>query len=371
MKLNKKQFDAFSMEIATFGNIPILSKYCGIGCVFCKVHTDSYLGQYPRIPEIDEEDLLKGFEFINPKVRYVRLGAGALVAPHTDPFLHPKIYDFIKMASEYFPEKTITTVTTGAYIDVNKLDYLNSIPNYGIDLSLITMQEQRESIIPRSERERALRILQDGPVNKCTIMFTGNQDEIKRDLELLHNLGIHKRGRQILVRRIEHTATSQTRLKALSGASIDGYEECIAWVKRNYPNVIFTVPVLKDVFRGGNNEYFIEAEERINDQKRIIESYPQNCVINLISPESGYEFFSEVYAQYPNVKVNLVKNRLYGGSVTVAGLLNHGDIMAQFSPTNNDVMILPHEMYNSEDVDIQGHPRRELEEYYHCKIHVI
>jgi hypothetical protein len=94
-------------------------------------------------------------------------------------------------------------------------------------------------------------------------------------------------------------------------------------------------------------------------------------VINLISPESGYEFFSEVYAQYPNVKVNLVKNRLYGGSVTVAGLLNHGDIMAQFSPTNNDVMILPHEMYNSEDVDIQGHPRRELEEYYHCKIHVI
>ena len=42
MVLNKEQFDAFRMEIATFGNIPILSKYCGIGCVFCKVHTDSY-----------------------------------------------------------------------------------------------------------------------------------------------------------------------------------------------------------------------------------------------------------------------------------------------------------------------------------------
>lgn len=43
MVLNEKQFDAFRMEIATFGNIPILSQYCGIGCVFCKVHTDSYL----------------------------------------------------------------------------------------------------------------------------------------------------------------------------------------------------------------------------------------------------------------------------------------------------------------------------------------
>lgn len=36
MVLNQEQFDAFRMEIATFGNIPILSQYCGIGCVFCK-----------------------------------------------------------------------------------------------------------------------------------------------------------------------------------------------------------------------------------------------------------------------------------------------------------------------------------------------
>ena len=53
MKLNKEQLDAFSMEISTFGNIPICSQYCGIGCVFCKVHTDSYLGHYPKIAFID------------------------------------------------------------------------------------------------------------------------------------------------------------------------------------------------------------------------------------------------------------------------------------------------------------------------------
>lgn len=70
MVLNQEQFDAFRMEIATFGNIPILSQYCGIGCVFCKVHTDSYLGHYPKIPPIDREDLLKGFEYINPNVKY-------------------------------------------------------------------------------------------------------------------------------------------------------------------------------------------------------------------------------------------------------------------------------------------------------------
>ena len=172
MILNQEQFDAFRMEIATFGNIPILSQYCGIGCVFCKVHTDSYLGHYPckvhtdsylghypKIPQIDEEDLLKGFQYVNSNVNYVRLGAGVLVAPHTDPFLHPKIYDFIKITSEHFPTKKVTTVTTGAYIREDKVDFLNSISNYGVDLSLITMQEQREAIIPRSERERTMYLL--------------------------------------------------------------------------------------------------------------------------------------------------------------------------------------------------------------------
>ena len=354
MVLNKEQFEAYSMEIATFGNIPILSKYCGIGCVFCKVHTDSYLGHYPKIPMIDEEDLLEGFKYINPKVNYVRLGAGVLVAPHTDPFLHPKIYDFIKLASEHFPTKKISTVTTGAYIREDKLDFLNSITNFGIDLSLITMQEQRESIIPRSARERTMHLLKYAPLNKCTLMFTGNLDELKRDLELLHKLGVQNKVRQILVRRIEHTETSQPKLKKLSQACIEGYEECITWVKQNYPNVIFTVPILKDVFRGGNNEYFIEAEERISMQKEIIKSFPNDTFINLISPLSGYEYFKKSYEDMPNVKVNLINNHLYGGSVSVAGLLNHGDIKEQFKPERNDVMILPSEMYNSEDVDILG-----------------
>lgn len=66
MVLNEKQFDAFRMEIATFGNIPILSRYCGIGCVFCKVHTDSYLGHYPKIPAIDKEDLLRALNTLTP-----------------------------------------------------------------------------------------------------------------------------------------------------------------------------------------------------------------------------------------------------------------------------------------------------------------
>lgn len=163
MILNEDQFDAFRMEIATFGNIPILSQYCGIGCVFCKVHTDSYLGHYPKIPKIDKEDLLRGFNYVNPNVNYVRLGAGVLVAPHTDPFLHPDIYEFIKLASEYFHDKKISCVTTGAYVREDKLEFLNSIPNFGIDLSLITMQDKRKLLFPDQKEKGHLLYLSTPP----------------------------------------------------------------------------------------------------------------------------------------------------------------------------------------------------------------
>ena len=230
------------------------------------------------------------------------------------------------------------------------------------------MQEQREAIIPRSARERTMYLLEHAPLNKCTLMFTGNLDDIKRDLELLYRLGVNKKVRQILVRRMEHTATSQPRLKKLSQACIDTYEECITWVKNNYPDVIFTVPIFKDVFRGGNNEYFIDADERIEKQKEIIKSLPEGTFVNLICPLSGYDYFTNAFRDVPNVKTNLIENHLYGGSVSVSGLLNHKDIREQFNPEKNDVMILPNEMYNADGCDLLGEKIHELELYYNAKI---
>lgn len=372
MKLNDELFKAFAMEIATFGNIPISSQPCGIGCVFCKVNCDSRMNRFPALPQIDEEDLRAGFRFVKPDVKYVRLGAGVLVAPHTDPYLHPKAYDFIRITAEHFPEKQVTTVTTGSYIDESRLDFLRSIPNFGIDLSLLTLQSCRERLMALPTRAKVMRILREAPLNKVTLMFTGEIDELKRDLDLLYGLGVDRRVRQILVRRIEHTKESNRKLLEVSSKCIVGYERAIAYLNANYPAVVYTVPYLNDSYRGGNNEYFIDADERIVRYRTYaLENLDKRLWI--LCAESGYEYFFRRLSDLPNVRLCLIRNHLYGGSVTVAGLLNHQDIREQFHPDGRpcDIIVLPKEMYNADGCDLTGEPMRELAAFYRAEVHAL
>lgn len=71
---------------------------------------------------------------------------------------------------------------------------------------------------------------------------------------------------------------------------------------------------------------------------------------------------------FHNVKVHLVENHLYGGSVTIAGLLNHQDIIRDFMPEKAGVVVLPKEMYDHEDKEITGRHISELQTHYNTEI---
>jgi len=367
--MTQDEFKAFSYEIINWGNIPISSKNCGIGCIFCKVHRDPILKRFPKLPEITLNDLYDGFQFINDTHNFVRLGAGVLVAAHTDPYLHPLIFDFIKHTSDFFPDKKITTVSTGSYIPEEKIAYLNSISNFGIDLSLVTMQEQRETIVPKPTRARLETLLKEGPIRKISLMFTGDMDALKRDLDKLIDLNWHTKAAEILVRRVEYTKFSPDNLNAISYASIAGYERCVSFLKENYPFIKFTVPYLNDIFLDGEeNEYLSQGKQRLIFLKNMFKN-EKSQHFNVICPDSSFTYFKKELSGYENADVYLVKNELYGGSVTIAGLLNHEDILNQFIPMKKDsIIVLPSEMYDHESNEITGRPMVELETYYNTKI---
>lgn len=366
--MTELEYKSFVYEIKNWGNIPISSQNCGIGCRFCKVHKDPILKRFEKIPKISLDELYDGFKNINESHSYVRLGAGVFVAPHTDPFLHPQIYEFIKAASEYFPDKRIRTVTTGSYVEEAKVEYLNSIPNFGIDLSLITMQSQREQIVPNATRKRIEFLLKNAPLKKISLMFTGSFLDLKADLDMLYTLGWHEKAQEILVRRIERTDLSQGDLFDISQKSIAAYPECVALLKENYPIVKFTVPFLRNEYRGADNEYFIDAEKRINLISQIAEENIKKR-IDIVIAESAFNYFSSRLKDIPNISVHLVKNKLYGGSVTVAGLLNHFDIKEQYMPSvSPDILMLPYEMYDVNNNEITGEAKSALG--YHFKTSV-
>jgi hypothetical protein len=195
-------------------------------------------------------------------------------------------------------------------------------------------------------------------------MFTGSFEDLKADLDMLLNLGWHEKGQEILVRRIEHTDLSQGELYNISEKSIKAYPECIAFLKENYPMVKFTVPYLSYEYRGGDNEYFIDADNRLDNITQLGKENKDKR-IDVIIAESAFNYFSSRLKSAPNISTHFVKNKLYGGSVTVAGLLNHSDIKSQYFPnTKPDIIMLPYEMYDTENKEITGESIRVLENYF-------
>lgn len=130
------------------------------------------------------------------------------------------------------------------------------------------MQEQREIIVPRPTRDRLETILKKKPNRKISLMFTGDLDALRRDLDKLIGLDWHVKAKEILVRRVEYTKFSPEKLNIISYQSIEKYEDCVNFLKTNYPFIKFTVPYLDEIYLNGEeNEYFTEGKERLSSIK--------------------------------------------------------------------------------------------------------
>jgi hypothetical protein len=358
--LNSRELEAFRYEIRNWNNIPLGSMHCRVNCIFCKINGDRLLRRFPPLPPITREDLVEGFAYLDPDYRFARLGAGVIVAPHTDPFLHPEIYEFIDETCRTLTNKTVTTVTTGSFIETHRLDDLHRHRNFGIDLSLVTMQASRERLMTLATRNKLHTLLETAPIRKISVMFTGDLDELERDLDMLVAGHLDIRCEQILVRRIEHVHSSPRVLKKISHASIAGYEGATALLRERYPGVEYTVPYLDERFP--REEYWSEAQQRLTKVRRRLGNYRDRKTL-VIAPEATGNFFRSGLANLDGVSVHIARNETYGGSVTVGGLLTQQELATalETQTSHPDLLIVPREMYDLDDQDLTGSPRHVFE----------
>lgn len=370
--MNSIELDAFKYEIRNWNNIPLGSQNCGVNCIFCKINADPILKRFPKIPAITLDELYTGFQEVDREYPFVRLGAGVIVAPHTDPFVHPEIYNFIQHTAKYFPSQTVSTVTTASYLELSRIDELKMISNFGIDLSLITMQSSRETLIPYSTREKMTVILREAPVRKISLMFTGNVDDLYRDLELLYSLELHKKCREILVRRIEHTSLSPNVLKKISFMSITGYEKMVKMLRQDFPEIVYTIPSLDSCYYKSGYDYFTSAESKITDISNFVQA-DMNTKHYVLTAEASYEYFHSRLSEFSNIEVVRVPNQTYGGSITVNGLLTNQDIFSVMNSINpkGESILVSKNMYDKDFRDILGNPASDIESRYHSRLTIL
>ena len=73
-------------------------------------------------------------------------GASRLAA---EPFSHPKVYKYLEVLCNKFPYHKISVTTTGVLIRKDKVDFLNSLKNLYLHISINSLQkEAREEIMP-------------------------------------------------------------------------------------------------------------------------------------------------------------------------------------------------------------------------------
>ncbi len=71
------------------------------------------------------------------------------------------------------------------------------------------------------------------------------------------------------------------------------------------------------------------------------------------------------------VRVIPVKNMFLGESVTVSGLLTFGDIREQVIPRNDEIIILPGNIFNHEGITLDGYSQLEIKEFYQRDLMVV
>jgi hypothetical protein len=206
-------------------------------------------------------------------------------------------------------------------------------------------------------------LLMEAPIRKISLMFTGDIDDLARDLDMLVSGHVDIRCEQILVRRIEHTRSSPRVLKDISNKSIAHYPQATQFIRTNFPGVEYTVPYLDGRFP--REEYEKEAEERLEMVGEHLDYLGSRRSL-LVVPESTASFFRTHMKSHPHARIHVARNQSYGGSVTVGGLLTNEDLALALASQDAapEVLIVPKEMYDRDDDDLAGTARTGFESHH-------
>jgi hypothetical protein len=324
--------------------------YCPVNCIFCMCKGDNP-DINSMIPFIEMDELKEGLRFIDWKNKKVNLGDG-ITKLSAEAFAHPRIYDILEYTCKNLPDHQVSIMTTGVLIKEDKIEFLNSLKNLYISISVNTLQEnERKKIMPHPETEKIKTLLKRLKSVGVQLLDMGDNEILKADIEELKKVN---KADNFQLRRIEHSKYHIDEAVTLSKQSIVNYDKSVHYIQDNFPDATYWTPYLRYDLRNprkmqGVFTYLAEICDFLNKNKTKKYLF---C-----AAESSYELWDIWLRGFKNVKVKLIKNDTYGGSVTVAGLLTFDDMsktLKQTDLSNIQGLLLPRIMLNKAFADLNG-----------------
>jgi hypothetical protein len=170
------------------GKIPIsLGKSCPVQCEFCYELDHSYRETLDP-PKTSQEDWAYILEYINKKptdpLQYWCLGGNEYME-WTDLFLHPKAMEWVEDFLKY-TDKNISFFTVG-FVHVPKIHQLASeYPGrINFELSVITLSEYRQRLMPHAPAIKHLLKVLDGPAVSSANFYSFDHRTMSKDAETI------------------------------------------------------------------------------------------------------------------------------------------------------------------------------------------
>ena len=170
------------------GKIPIsLGKACPVQCEFCYELDHSYRETLdpPKTTQDDWEFILN---YINSKptdpMQFWCLGGNEYME-WTDLFLHPKAMEWVEDFLKY-TDKNMVFFTVG-FVHVPKIHQLSAqYPGrINFELSVITMGEYRQRLMPHAPSIKHLMKVLDGPAVSSANFYSFDKDTMSKDAEMI------------------------------------------------------------------------------------------------------------------------------------------------------------------------------------------
>lgn len=336
-------------SIVTGGIVKEGKEYCPVGCTFCICKGDKTDVGY-KIPFITEEQFEQGLKFITWDNKEIMLGDG-ISRLSAEAFAHPKIYKFLDRLCHLFPEHNVNIITTGTFIKLSKIDFINSLENLHLSISVNTLDPKlRPQIMPNPQTEKVKTLVKELERVGVGIFDMGDIDILKRDLEELSELKSFDKGPQL--RRLEHTKYHDKKSIEMSMKSINNFENSLRYIRAEWPNVTHWSPYVEYDLEKLKNKTFIT--KYVNDVIGYCREHAQENVV-LCMAESAYTSWRGWLQTTPNAYPILVKNHTYGGSITNAGLMMFDDIrlaLKQVNLNRTNRILVPQIMLNKAYQDL-------------------